>query len=471
MNLLLSRAEGRRVATRRRRAAASRLRPGLEGLEDRTVMSTAAPGVLHSGHLTLPLPPAVVAPAVTQVHATPQVHAAAVAVHKAVKAKPAATTPAPTQVLQLNLPPIDLNLLGLEVKTSRIVVTVSAQSGSGELLGNLLTDVSNLLNLKSVNGALNNVLGNVVGLLNKSTLAVTGVNTGGSLGSTVSKATVPVLNLYVAPVHLNLLGALVDTSAIQVTITAHTGPGLILGDVVGDLAHLFDPPLPSKLSLDYIDGKLGTLLTELNQQIPGFGTAAVKAAATTAASNTRNILALTVPPIDLNLLGLILKTSQIQVNADAISGSGNLLGNVLTDLLNTVGATPQNIGTLNGDVNAILAKLIGVLNAATLTLPANATSTLSQALQTLALPNLVSSSTTATAPILNLIIASPSGSTAAPVNVNLLGLKITTSNIQAQLLAQTGQGKILGNLLFNVSHLLDPGGSTSLLSLLNVLGL
>jgi len=474
MNLHRSPAEGRRVATRRRRAAAPRLRPGLEGLEDRTVMSTATPGFYHSGHLTLPLPPAhptaIVAPAATPVHAGPQVQAAAVAAHHSVHAKPAAT-PAATQILTLNLPPIDLNLLGLEVQTSRIIVNVSARSGSGQLLGNLLTDVSNLLNLRSVNAALDNVLGNVVGLLNRSTLAVTGVNTSGSLGSTTSRATVPVLNVYVAPVHLNLLGAVVDTSAIHLTITAHTGPGLILGDVVGDLAHLFDPPLPSKLSLDYIDGKLGTLLTELNRQIPGFGTAAIRSAATTtAATNDRNILALTVPPIDLDLLGLILKTSKIQVNADAISGSGNLLGNVLTDLLNTVGATPRNIGTLNHDVNAILSKLIGVLNAATLTLPANATSTLSQALQTLSLPNLVNSNATATAPILNLIIASPNG-TAPPVNVNLLGLKITTSDIQAQLLARTGHGKLLGNLLYNVSHLLDPGGSTSLLSLLNVLGL
>ena len=471
MSLQLSRVKGRPAAGRRR-APSSRIRPGIEGLEDRTVMSTAAPALHRSGHLTLPLPPAVVAPAPAPTADT-QVHAAAVAVRKAAVVKPAATatTPAATQILTVNLPPIDLNLLGLEVKTSRIVVKVSAQAGSGELLGNLLSDVSNLLNLKSVNNALNTVLGNVVTLLNKSTLGVTGVNAAGSLGSTVSKATVPVLNLYVAPVHLNLLGAVVDTSAIQVTITAHTGPGLILGDVVGDLAHLFDPPLPKTLSLDYIDVKLGQLLTQLNQQIPGFGTAAIKKAATTTTpTNDRNILALTVPPIDLNLLGLILKTSQIQVNADAISGPGNLLGNVLTDLLNTVGATPANIGTLNSDVNAILSKLIGVLNAATLTLPANATSTLSQTLQTLALPNLVNSSTSATAPILNLIIASPNG-TSPPVNVNLLGLKITTSNIQAQLLAQTGQGKLLGNLLYNVSHLLDPGGSTSLLSLLNVLGL
>jgi hypothetical protein len=57
------------------------------------------------------------------------------------------------------------------------------------------------------------------------------------------------------------------------------------------------------------------------------------------------------------------------------------------------------------------------------------------------------------------------------VDADLLGLRVTTSNIHAQLTAQTGQGQILGNLLYNVSHLLDPGGSLNLLTILNLLGL
>jgi len=57
------------------------------------------------------------------------------------------------------------------------------------------------------------------------------------------------------------------------------------------------------------------------------------------------------------------------------------------------------------------------------------------------------------------------------VDVDLLGLKITTSNIRAQLLATTGEGKVLGNLVYNVAHLLDPGGSLNLLTILGQLGL
>jgi hypothetical protein len=184
----------------------------------------------------------------------------------------------------------------------------------------------------------------------------------------------------------------------------------------------------------------------------------------------RKVQQWTVPPINLNLLGLILQTSPIQVNATNQTGNGDLLGNVTTSLLNTLGANPQNLSTLNGDLNAILGKVVGVLNASTLTLPTNAVNSLTAPLQELALPNLVNASGTAQAPILNLAIPSNSSST-PPVNVNLLGLDITTSNIQAQVLAQTGQGQILGNLLYNVANLLNPGGSPALLAILNELGL
>ena len=48
---------------------------------------------------------------------------------------------------------------------------------------------------------------------------------------------------------------------------------------------------------------------------------------------------------------------------------------------------------------------------------------------------------------------------------------VTTSNIKAQIFAQTGDGQVLGNLLYNVANLLNPGGSVNLLTILNELGL
>jgi hypothetical protein len=48
---------------------------------------------------------------------------------------------------------------------------------------------------------------------------------------------------------------------------------------------------------------------------------------------------------------------------------------------------------------------------------------------------------------------------------------VTTSDIDAELWGVTGDGQILGNLLFNVSHLLDEGNVVSLLLLLTQLSL
>jgi hypothetical protein len=49
-------------------------------------------------------------------------------------------------ILHLELGPIDLNLLGLVVHVDKIVVDIDAQSGPGNLLGNLLCAITNLLN-------------------------------------------------------------------------------------------------------------------------------------------------------------------------------------------------------------------------------------------------------------------------------------------------------------------------------------
>ena len=183
------------------------------------------------------------------------------------------------------------------------------------------------------------------------------------------------------------------------------------------------------------------------------------------------VLALTVPAIDLDLLGLVLQTDPITVHATAREGDGLLLGNLLNTVLNTLNATPEELTRLNTNLNAVLAKVVGVLNASSLTLPSDVLSTLSTALQTLALPDLIAATPGATATVLDLIIASSDGSS-PPVSLDLLGLLVTTNDINAKLAARTGDGQMLGNLLYNVSNLLNPGpGGSGLLSLLGLLGL
>ena len=47
------------------------------------------------------------------------------------------------------------------------------------------------------------------------------------------------------------------------------------------------------------------------------------------AGNACSILSLDLGPINLNLLGLVVRTNQIQLRIDAVQGPGNLLGNLL----------------------------------------------------------------------------------------------------------------------------------------------
>jgi hypothetical protein len=70
------------------------------------------------------------------------------------------------QILHLDLGPLDLNLLGLKVHLNEVVLDITAQSGAGNLLGNLLCAVANLLNNPAapaggLAGLLNNILGNL----------------------------------------------------------------------------------------------------------------------------------------------------------------------------------------------------------------------------------------------------------------------------------------------------------------------
>ena len=73
--------------------------------------------------------------------------------------------------------------------------------------------------------------------------------------------------------------------------------------------------------------------------------------------NACAILSLDLGPINLNVLGLVVRTNQIQLRIDAVQGAGNLLGNLLcgiTGILNpSLANTP--LGQLAQILNALLA--------------------------------------------------------------------------------------------------------------------
>src|SRR5687768_5458905 len=74
-------------------------------------------------------------------------------------------TQASCQILHLELGPLDLNLLGLVVHLDKIVLDIDAESGSGNLLGNLLCAVAHLLDSNAAPQALSNMLNRILGLL------------------------------------------------------------------------------------------------------------------------------------------------------------------------------------------------------------------------------------------------------------------------------------------------------------------
>src|SRR5690606_40424926 len=101
--------------------------------------------------------------------------------------------------------------LGLKVQSEPIVVTLSTQGGDGKLLGNLLGAVSTLVNFEGVGAALNNALDRVVGLVNSVDLTLPPDAVGPGVFDTAAPSTTDVLDVFVAPVHLDLLGLVVTT--------------------------------------------------------------------------------------------------------------------------------------------------------------------------------------------------------------------------------------------------------------------
>jgi len=70
-----------------------------------------------------------------------------------------------TDLINLHLDPINLNVLGLEVTTSAICLDVYAQRGGG-ILGDLLSNIDRLLSRNSPGNAVTALANNILGILN-----------------------------------------------------------------------------------------------------------------------------------------------------------------------------------------------------------------------------------------------------------------------------------------------------------------
>jgi hypothetical protein len=266
-------------------------RPVLEGFEDRVVPAAPALSAAQVGHAVAGAAP-VIAPTFNlnalQLNVSgiqvlsDNTLGALVNIGNVTQIVPIdlSATPNPDDpncpILNLELGPIHLDLLGLNVDTSQICLDVVAHENGG-LLGDLLCGVSNLLNggtsltdilggLTSINpsdllGGLTNLLDSALGSLG--TANVLGV------GGTAPGVT-DILNLAVGPLDLNLLGLEVSLDdcnggPVTVDITAEAGSGKLLGNLLSSVAHLLDGPSGAvgnalNNQLDRIEGLIGGIV-------------------------------------------------------------------------------------------------------------------------------------------------------------------------------------------------------------------
>jgi hypothetical protein len=85
--------------------------------------------------------------------------------HVTAQADPGQLAEGSCQILDLTLGPLDLNLLGLVVHLDRVHLNITAVSGPGNLLGNLLCAVAHLLDSNASGTALARLLNRIFGLL------------------------------------------------------------------------------------------------------------------------------------------------------------------------------------------------------------------------------------------------------------------------------------------------------------------
>lgn len=174
--------------------------------------------------------------------------------------------------------------------------------------------------------------------------------------SVVQPGVCPVLDLRLGPINLNLLGLVVQTSPICLTITATPGGGL-LGDLLCSLGNLLNQglTLPEALATftpDQLNSLFGGLTDLLNQSLANLYQAVLTLITPVGVHHTCAILHLELGPLNLTLLGLNVvldncANGAITVDITAVTGRGNLLGNLLCELLGNgvinLGATLQDI--------------------------------------------------------------------------------------------------------------------------------
>jgi hypothetical protein len=136
-------------------------------------------------------------------------------------------------VLTLQLDQLSLNLLGLHVDLSKVVLSITADSQGG-VLGRLFCSLSNA---KVKLGTMKNAQ-KLTQAAHSSGLATKGIGYAVTANHAQAMAPGPcqVLDLVLGPLHLNLLGLIVDLNQVHLQITADPSGG-ILGSLLCSLTN------------------------------------------------------------------------------------------------------------------------------------------------------------------------------------------------------------------------------------------
>lgn len=119
---------------------------------------------------------------------------------------------------------------------SAVSAPVTGTAANGVTFTGTLTNIV----FSNVNGVLT-ATGNLSGTLTSATGTVLGTVTNLVVSTTVAATgTCQILNLVLGPLDLNLLGLMVHLNQVVLNITAQSGPGNLLGNLLCAVAHLLD---------------------------------------------------------------------------------------------------------------------------------------------------------------------------------------------------------------------------------------
>ncbi len=340
------------------------------------------------------------------------------------------------RILHLELGPLDLNLLGLRIQLNRVVLDITAERGPGNLLGNLLCAIAGLLNGPTPNlQQIARRLNRLIGLLGPSPFV--GVPAGGSVTNIATGVVSQVASLDVVRFAL-------EGGQVVALTRLRDSAGRVLATV----------PIPVQ-NMQVAGGASGVQLQQLSCRI----------------------LHLELGPLDLNLLGLRIQLSRVVLDITAERGPGNLLGNLLCAIAGLLNGNPT------AGLVALLNRILGINGTNPFAdIPATGTATRGSTVTQIASANVLrfaarrgrllaitqlrdaAGQVIATVPI---PVLRPNARfqqrpscrilhlDLAPIDLNILGLRIRTNRIVLDITAEPGPGNLLGNLLCAIARLLD----------------